>query len=443
IDASFRADAYSGFGTNNQTGYFPGVSVAWRISSESFMSATKDVLDDLKIRASWGLVGNSNVGAYASRTLYSGGLYGNLNGQSISQVGNANLQWESSMKTDIGVDVSFWKGRLGVTLDYWRNDISNMLLNTPVPATSGLPNGTVITNIGRMYNQGIELSLSTINIETKDFRWTSMVNFTTVDNKVQQLSSAGDLIGTWSRASEGKKLGTYYLIEWAGVNPDNGWNGWKAKDGTIKYYNPKDQTYYLADGTPTSNITGNDANYIDKKTGNPTWYGNFDNIFFYKGFDLTIGLQFSGGFWVYNATRQQLLTNYLNNNLAEITNRWQKPGDITDIPALYMADGSIINQRSTQFLEKGDFLRLRDITIGYTVPTEYLKKTGKFGLKAVRLYVRVSNVAILTGYKGTDPELSTSIGNTANRSASVLEMGVENRSVPLPRSYNIGLSITF
>ncbi|MGL6022173.1 MAG: SusC/RagA family TonB-linked outer membrane protein, partial [Chitinophagaceae bacterium] len=435
LDVSFRADAYSGFGSNNQIGYFPGISAAWRIFNEPFMDNTRNVLDDLKLRGSWGLVGNSNVGAYASRILYGGGRYADLNGQSIVQVGNPNLKWENSMKTDVGIDVSFLKGKLGVTFDYWRNDISNMLLFTPVPMTSGLPGGTLLTNIGEMYNQGIELSLSTVNVEIKGFRWSSLVNLTTVNNKVQKLSSSGDIIGSWSRASEGKPLGTYYLIEWAGVNTNNGFNGWYDQNGIAKYYNPEDKQYYLEDGTLTTSITASDAKYIDGKTGNPTWYGNFDNTFSYKGIDLTIGLQFSGGFWVYNATRATMLTNTLNNNFEEMNNRWQKPGDITNIPKLYIGD-NVISRGSTQFLERGDFLRIRDITLGYNIPMEYLEKTGKLGIKSVRFYVRVSNVAILTKYTGADPELNT----TAN---AVLAMGVDDRSVPMPRSYNIGLNITF
>lgn len=442
FDGSFRADAFSGFGTNNRRGYFPGASVGWRISEESFFKGKVSFVDDLKIRASYGTVGNSNIGSYAYRTLYGGGQYADVNGFAVSQIGDPNLQWETSKKLDIGFDATVLNNRINVTVDYFYNNIDNLVLSVPVLNTTGIPwpTGTIgsalTTNIGAMWNKGIEATINARTLETKDFTWNTSFNFTYVKNKVTQLADASDLISVNNRASVGKPLGVFQLIRWGGVNPETGFAMFYNKAGELVMYNPDPslptpQRYTTPDGTKVvAPITSNDAVYSDK-TGYPTWYGGLDNTFSYKGFELGIFLQYSGGNYVYNGTRAALFSNYFQNNLVDIKDRWTTPGQQTDVPKLVMRDG-VSTQASTRWLEKGDFLRAREIRLGYNFPGV---KT-KLGLSNLRVYALVQNAFLITGYKGTDPEANT------NRQANIA-FGVDNRGVPMPRIYTLGLNVGF
>ena len=434
FDASLRADAYSGFSKNNRVGYFPGVSAAWRISEEDFMK-TLDYLSSLKLRASWGIVGNSNVGPYASRTLFGGGQYGDINGVGRSVIGNDGLQWERVKKSDIGIDAGFINNRFNITFDLWRTDISDMILNAPLIHIAGIPGSAITTNIGSMRNQGIELQINTTNITKKDFTWTSAFNFTTVHNEVLALAG-DDILGTNS-AIVGEPLGVWRMFEYAGVDAQTGRAGYYDKDGKIKYYDPNPavpaaQKWKFEDGTVAPARGTSDILVQHGKTGSPTWYGNFDNTVRYREFDLSFGLQFAGGNYILNSTNLGLMTFMLNNNIERIKDRWTTVGQVTDIPKLYHGDRTSLTT-STQWLEKGDFLRLRDVTLGYTIPANLI---SKIGVSFARIYLRGSNLGVLTKYTGTDPEIST------NRNANI-NVGNDNRSVPYPRIYTVGLNINF
>lgn len=439
IEASLRADAYSGFSQENRTGYFPGVSAAWRVSQEDFMQKV-DFFNDLKLRASWGIVGNSNVGPYAYRTTYAGGQYADINGVSRNVIGNTNLQWERVEKIDVGLDAVFLNGKISMSFDYWRSNVSDMILDAPVMHIAGIPGPTLLTgssiqtNIGSMRNQGIELQINTTNIATSDWRWTTTFNFTTVRNKV--LALAGDDILQTASAIVGEPLGVWRIYRYAGVDPQTGRAGYYDKDDKVKYYDPNpavptNQRWKYADGTNASALGVSDLSVQNGKTGTPKWYGNLDNTVKYKDVDLAIGLQFAGGNYILNQTNAGLMTFMLNNNIERIKDRWTTQGQNTDIPKMYHGDRTSLPANSTLWLEKGDFLRVRDITLGYTVPTIW---SNKIGVSLARVYVRGSNLAVLTSYTGTDPEIST------NRNAN-LSVGFDNRSVPYPRTVTFGLNI--
>jgi TonB-linked SusC/RagA family outer membrane protein len=443
FDATLRADAFSGFGPNNRRGNFPGVSIGWRISEEGFLKNKVAVINDLKIRASYGMVGNSNIGSYAFRTLYGGGQYADLNGFSVSQLGDPNLKWETSKKMDIGIDATLLKNRINVTADYFYSNIDNLILNAPILATVGTPwnsNGTVgsviTTNIGSMWNKGIEVTLNTRNIETKDFTWTSSLNFTRIKNKVTKTADGSDVISGNNRVSIGKTLGVFQLIKWGGVDPATGYPMFYNKGGELVRYNPSPglttaTRWTTPDGSkPLSPVTSSDAQYTDK-SGYPTWYGGFDNTFSYKGIDLGIFLQYSGGNYVYNSTRAALLSTYFGNNVEEIKERWTPSNKNTDVPKLFLSD-AVSTQASTRWLEKGDFLRAREISLGYTFPGT----KQKLGLSTLRVYALVQNAFIITGYKGSDPESNT------NRQTNIA-FGVDNRAVPMPRMFTLGLNVGF
>lgn len=439
FEASFRADSYSGFSKKNRRGYFPGASAAWRISEEDFMENV-DFFSDLKLRGSWGVVGNSNVGPYAYRTTYAGGQYADINGVSMNVIGNDNLKWERVEKIDAGVDASFLSGKINVAFDYWRSNVSDMILNAPVMHIAGIPgatlatSSTIQTNIGSMRNQGIELQVNTTNIRTNDWQWTSVFNFTTVNNKVQAL--AGDDILETASAIVGEPLGVWRVYEYAGVDPQSGRAGYYDKDNKIKYYDPNPavptaEKWKYEDGSLASPLGSSDLKVQSGKTGTPKWYGNLDNTVRFKDIDFTIGLQFGGGNYLLNQTNAGLMTFMLNNNIERIKDRWTTPGQVTDIPKIYHGDRTSLPSNSTLWLEKADFLRLRDIELGYTVPSNL---SSKIGVSLARLYVRGSNLGVLTGYTGTDPEIST------NRNQNRL-VGFDNRSVPYPRTITFGVNI--
>lgn len=439
FEASFRADSYSGLSPKYRRGYFPGISAAWRISQEAFMQDV-NLLSDLKLRGSWGVVGNSNVGPYAYRTTYAGGKYGDINGLSMNAVGKENLQWERVEKIDLGVDAAFLSGRINISFDYWRSNISDMILRAPSMHIAGIPGATletassILTNIGAMRNQGIELQINTTNIQTKDWQWTSTFNLTTVNNKV--LGLAGDDILDVASAIVGEPLGVWRVYHYAGVDPQTGRAGYYDKDNKIKYYDPnpaipQKERWKFEDGNAAPPLGSSDLKVQHGKAGSPTWYGNFDNTVKFKDIDLSIGLQYGGGNYILNRTNAGLMTFMLNNNIERIKDRWTTPGQQTDIPKIYHGDRTSLSSISTLWLEKADFLRLRDITLGYTVPVNLSRKIG---VSQARFYLRGSNLAVLTGYTGTDPEVNTN--RNENR-----EVGVDNRSVPYPRTITFGVNI--
>ncbi|TDN38357.1 TonB-dependent receptor [Hymenobacter sp. UV11] len=450
LSFSARYDGSSVFGADNRYGFFPGGSIGWRISDEQFFRDLNSSgrVNDIKLRASYGLVGNSNgIGSYASRTLIGGGQYADANGFSIAQVGNPALQWETSKKLDIGLDASFLDNRLGLVVDYFNHQISGLVLAAPVLRTTGIPNtaslttATITRNVGEMYNRGVEVTLNTVNVRLQNgFQWTTSFNATWIKNRVQSLATPSDIISGVQRASASRTLSMYYLPLWAGVNAANGNAQFYAADGSIKQYDAAYATTNAAGTTTTSGrwltqngdvttpITTADYQY-QEKGGIPTWYGGFDNTFSFKGIDLGVFLQYSGGNSIYNATRAALMTNSLNNNLAEINGRWTTPGQQTDVPKLVLQD-NVSTQASTRWLENGNFLRFRQVSLGYNLPKNL---ATRLGLENLRVYGLIQNLYTFTKYRGADPEVNS------NRTSNIA-YGTDNRSVPQPRSFTLGIN---
>lgn len=435
FEAAFRADAYSAFGANSKWGYFPSVSAGWVASEEDFIKSV-EWLSYLKIKGSYGKVGNSRgIDAYAARTLYAGGAYASENGFSAFQLGNSDLKWETTKKFDVGVDFKVANGKYGFVIDYFNNDISGLVLDAVPLYTVGVPGGSIYTNIGSMYNRGLEFTFNMETVKKENFTWNTSLNFTAIKNRVTELVTANaDIPSGNSVASVGHKLGEFKLLQWAGVDEQTGNAMWLSKDGVRKTYNPSvatAQRWTLDDGTVTTGITANDAVYTGK-SGIPKFYGGLDNNFKYRDFDLGISLVYTGGYYIYNATRANLLTNSFLNNSTEILDRWTTPGQKTDVPKVFLTDNTA-NQASDRFLEKGDFLRARTISLGYTFGGEKLNSAG---IRSLRLYGQVYNAFVITGYKGQDPEVNS------NRNNSNIAVGVDSRAVPQPRTYTFGLSLT-
>jgi TonB-dependent starch-binding outer membrane protein SusC len=439
VEGSYRADAYSGFGANNKWGYFPSVSAGWEVTKESFMQNLK-AINYLKLRGSYGIVGNKRgIGEYAARQLFSGAVYTTSTGLGNLSSGNAGLKWETSKKTDIGFELGILKNKVTITYDYFKNNINNLVLDAPVLYTVGVPNSRITTNIGSMQNEGYELTVNATPYQTKNFTWTTSANYTNVRNKVKSLvpqNNNADIISGLSVASVGRPMSTFFLPNWAGVDPSNGNPMWKAANGTIKRYNlptgTAAGTWTDEKGVPTTPLAAADYQYQEGKQGTPTWYGGFDNNFRYKEFELSISTFFQGGNYIYNNTRALLVSNSFVNNGQEIKEAWTTPGQTTAVPKIWFLDNTA-NQASTRFLEKGDFLKIRSITAGYNFNKVVL---SKIGLENIRAYISLFNVLTITGYKGADPEVNT------NRFDNI-GSGVDLRNVPQSRSITAGIQLTF
>lgn len=448
LSATLREDKISSLPIGNQSALLPGVSVGWRLSEEGFLKSTT-FLNELKLRGGYAVVGNVEIGNYPYAGIFSATQYGDVTGIRYSQVGNSSLKFETSKKLNFGVDASFFANRISFTAEYFRNNIDNLILQAPTPPSLGVPANQIAQNIGRMYNQGIELSLNTVNFQTNSFSWRTNFNLTFVQNKIQQLVNGSDIPYTYNILREGESIGAFYGYVSRGVNPSNGNPIFEKGDGSlVQYLTGKVTTatnnFLWAKYDPAaSNVTSASAVALtnsDKRVlgvGNPTWYGGFNNSFSYKNFDATVFLTFAGGNKIYNVTRQEQLNNQVFANAGrELLNRWTKDGDVTDVPKLYFNSDATVLQNgnlNSRFLEDGDFLRVQNLSLGYTLPAGLRRSIRA---SSFRIYAQVQNAYVFTKYKGLDPELGSSV--TTN-----VAPGVDNRTNPVPRTYTLGLNLNF
>jgi TonB-linked SusC/RagA family outer membrane protein len=445
---NFRRDGNSALGSGKKYGNFGGVSGGWSLSEEEFYKTTQlaTILNNVKLRASWGRVGNGNLSdAFSSLELYSGSLYGSASTWAISQAGNANLGWETSNQTNIGADLGLWNDRVQVELTYFNNDVNGLILSAPQAVSKGIPGNAILGNVGSMYNRGIELGITANVIRKGNFSWNTSLNFTKLENKVTALAEGNtDIIGTTHVSYEttnitrvGHSVGSLYGAKTAGVNPANGQRIFiNAKGEQVQYSQvvlPGQSQWTYLNGEKAPAITGADYYLIGNAL--PTWYGGLSNNFKYQNFDLGVNLSFSGGNYIMNGTRATLLDQRAYNNSVEILNRWQKPGDITDIPRLVYNDqlssGSSFPVSTNA--EKADFLRLQNLSLGYRIPTALF---GKSGITSARVYVQGSNLFLITKYTGTDPE--SSVNGNSNTTP-----GVEKNSVGQARTFTFGINVGF
>ncbi|NJL15571.1 MAG: TonB-dependent receptor, partial [Microscillaceae bacterium] len=362
FEATARTDASSRFGEDRRYGFFPSVSLGWRISEEAFFDNI-EFIDELKLRASYGLTGNERIDNFAFLATWGAASYGARSGVSPSSLDNPELQWERTAELNIGLDVALLKGRVAFSLDYYTNKTTELLFAEQLPLTTGF--GSVLGNIGEISNQGIELGLNTVNLDLENgFQWTTNFNISRNVNEVVSLATDEPqffgyaLTPTSTHIIQvGAPLGSFYGLEFLGVDPATG-----------------DAIYNDLNGDGT--INDQDAKIIGN--AQPDFIGGITNRFTFKGFDLSIFFQFSSGNQLINGVKEGLLdggnTILDNNQLQEALERWQKPGDITDVPR-YEA-GNVPNSFfSSRFVEDASFLRLKNITLGYSFSDKLLKKT--------------------------------------------------------------------
>jgi TonB-linked SusC/RagA family outer membrane protein len=430
VGFSVRKDAISSIPLDNRNGTFLGGSAGWIISKEGFFSVPS--VSMLKIRGSYAEVGNTSIGNFTYVGSYSAALYGSQSGIAFSQVGNNSLGWETSKKLDIGLDIGLLSDRITATIEYYKNDIDGLILNAPTPFTAGIPGNSISKNVGAMQNSGIEVTIGATTFSRGAFSWNTDLTFTTNKNKITALIDNSDLsIDAYTVDRVGQPINSVYVYEYGGVNPANGNPLYVRGDGSVIQGNPDDQQYYLYNASdPASMELTTPLGTADLKIMgqyNPKWYGGLNNTFAWKGLDLGIMLTYAGGNKVYNATRQGGMQMEFTNNIKEILNRWTPENPNTDVPRLKYASSSFLNLNSSRFVEKADYLRIQNISLGYTIPRTVLSVFGENAISNVRVFAQIRNAFVFTKYKGTDPENATG--------------GIDNNTNPLLRTYNFGISI--
>jgi len=429
---SFRRDGSSVFTPNYRWGNFTALSAGWIISEESFMGEFGRN-NFLKIRGSYGQTGNANIPGNLDVTNYHGSLpYGSAdvfatNGTMVNSIGVSNLRWEKTDNLDLGLDFGFLNRKIEGSIAYYNKYVSGLLLASALPPSAGIGSlfvgGTIWGNIGDLVNRGIELSVTSSNIISKNFRWSTTLNFATNHNEIKKLTPAVDKTGTGMAAvpfisKTGFGVNDYYIADFAGVDPQTGLGQIYSVD--TAYYSKTGETRRLKDShgkdslmvDTRPNMDGN-IFHLKGKNPTPTFYGGISNRFTFKAFDFSFLVTFSGGNYILDGFLRDLSS---PNAAGEIVagfdqNYWKKPGDKSKYQRLdwlgniKMEDGSFVavgdpRAFTTQFLFKGDYVKLKSVTLGYTLLSSAQRKF----FNTLRVYASVENIYTLTKYPGWDPE---------------------------------------
>lgn len=446
ITATLRRDGSSRFGADKRYGLFPSVSVGWRLSEESFMR-NLTFINDLKVRASIGVVGNQSISDFGAQGLYStGSNYVGKAGIALSAIPNPNLSWESTTQSDVGVDFSLFSNRLHFTADAYLKKTKDLLLLVNLPTTSGF--SSALQNVGDTQNKGLEFSISAQNITgaVKGLKWNSSFNISFNQNKIIKLSNNNaDIIQTSSDATFfstspvgigrlGQPIGVFYGYVYTGrvyATTD------EAKAANMRDGSPTGPLYVAGDMI-YKDLNGdgviNDADRTIIGNANPKFIAGLTNNFTFKNFDLSIFLQASYGNDIYNQTRQSSNRSFVYNAATtEVLRSWRKEGDVTDVPR---GTPSTIGRNglvSTRWIEDGSYLRVKTATLGYTVPAVLLKKLG---VDNARIYVSGQNLFTFTKYSGMDPEANF-------RTGLPLLQGIDLGTYPQVRTITCGINLGF
>jgi TonB-linked SusC/RagA family outer membrane protein len=427
LQGVIRRDGSSKFGPNNKYGYFPSISGSWYINQEDFLKSSK-VISNLKLRASYGLVGSSNFpsGEYYQKFEFSG----SYNGRPVLfpvNAENPNLKWEEGRNLDIGLDFGLFNGRISGELGYYRKNTTDALINSAISPSTGFDKGWL--NVGEILNEGYELSLNTINIQSKNFKWTTRLNASKNFNEVISLGGfSPDAVGGGTndtRIAEGYPIGTNFLVRYKGVDPNDGLPIWLDKDGF------ETKTFSLDNRVPVGKIL-------------PDYVGGLTNTFNFKGFELNTMFTFAIGGNLYDASAKRQLGVVTDWNIREdIADRWRKPGDVAKFPRLTMNAGnypglsSEWQYNSTMFLYDATFVRLREVTLSYTLPA---KTVSRLKLQSLRLFATGMNLLTFSKYPGGDPEIARDFENPQDRNMSP---NVTYLTTPQQKSITFGLTTSF
>ena len=438
LTATVRFDGSSRFGPDNRYGVFPSASLAWRLSEEPFMQNVA-LVDDLKIRGSFGLVGNQNIRdfGYLSLANTSAYAYGDATVSAVipASIGNTNLQWESNRQWDVGLDAALFGGRLSLTADYFYRESQDLLINFPVPVSAGFTEDYA-TNIGSMRNTGVELGINSVNT-TGNFSWTTDFNVATLDNEVLSLGvfasgeevqfAGANLAAPFNEpvnlTTVGQPLGAFYLLEMGGIwqlNQETEAAEYGAEPGDVRF----------VDQDSDGDIDADDRIFAGQ--AQPKLYGGMTNRFAYQGWELTVFFNWQTGAKLYNTLRNYSdnLNGFINQR-QELVDRWTPENPSNTIPRAHRGQSTYNSRASTRYLENADFLRLKNISLSYQLPNNLL---DRIGLSTAKVTVAGMNLWTLTEYTGFNPETSSRGGSTSP--------GLDFTSYPLQETYTVSLNIT-
>lgn len=413
LTGSFRRDGSSRFGLNNRYGNFWSVGGTWNIDQEAFMANLKSI-SQLKLRASYGANGNAGIGNYDWQPTYSfGSNYNQQPGSAPNNIGNTSLTWEINRPFNVGIDVSFLDNRVTFTADYYIRKTSSLLLDAPLSRTSGF--STIRDNIGSMENKGFEFVINAIPVTTKDFQWTVNINYANNKNRILSLVNNQDIIAGIFIRRVGEDYQSFYAPRWAGVNPANGDPLW----------------YKDADRKETTNVF-NDAVRVMLGSASPRYFGSVSNTLKYKGFSIDAQFYYSGGNYVQDTWAGFYMGSgngsAFNKIFRQYNERWKAPGDNAKLPRYVHGGNRLAQNPSSLYLYKGDYIRLRDITVSYQLPASVL---SRLKISSAVFYVRGTNLFTWVSDKQLpwDPEQGVS--------------SQTNLNVFIPKTITAGINIGF
>lgn len=426
--ASFRADASSKFAKNNRVGYFPAISGAWIISNESFMPKT-EALNFLKMRMAYGTTGNSRIQPFQHLMTYSlGHKYpGATNPVVAENLANSDLKWEVAQTASIGIDFKLFN-RIDVNVDLYKTKNKDLLRPVTKSHTTGFTDR--LENAGNMENRGLEIQLTSDNITTKDFTWNTSFNIAFNKNKVVKLAEAKiEDKGALSQIMmNGEDITSWYMPKWVGVDYKNGDPLWEKL--------VKDEKGEIIRRDVTNVYSEADKQIVGKAT--PKFVGGLTNSFKYKGIGLDFTANFVYGNDVYNRDREQYDSDgaYLGYNMMSLVGnwrRWEKPGDVATHPKLSMNGNNLSNATSSRYLEDGSFFRMKNITLSYDLPQQWIKSLK---MSQCKFFVSGDNIFTITRFSGVDPEVSL------ERTEYYLP-GTYSNSFPISKQILFGVDIKF
>lgn len=448
FQANIRRDQSSRFSPENRTGVFPSFSAGWRISQEPFFENMKKtgILEDLKLRASWGQLGNqytgTNFGYLTTLAINSFYALGNtvVRGPAPITFANKDVHWETSTQTDFGIDATLFKGKVDVTFDFYNKTSKDVLISLPIPMSTGyfLP---ADANIGSINNKGIELGIF-YNNKVGDLRYTIGGNITTVKNEVLELGSITEIVtgtggGQTHRTAVGQPLGYFYGYKTNGIYQSAAEAAAAPVDASGK---PSAGDIKFVDVNGDGKINSDDRTFIGSNIPGYFYGANFSAN--WKGIDFSLMLQGVGKVQVYNQARQSLENmNSGNNQLASVADRWTTSNTSATIPRAVNGDPNNNNRYSDRWIENASYMRLKNIQLGYNFPANSISSATKNFLAGARIYVAVQNLATFTKYKGFDPEVTR--GSSFQKGEFALANGQDSGGSPQPTITQFGIQLKF
>jgi len=381
LNAGARRDGSSRLSEDERWSNFGQVGASWIMSEENFMEGTRNWLNALKVKVSYGSVGSQGIGDFTTGQYFGPTVYNGVGGLALINLPKT-LTWERKLEFNAGVEFTMFKGRLGGTIEVYDNKTKDLFLDRQLSRTSGFQ--SINNNLGKLENKGIEISLSGDVVKTKDFVWTLGVNYTHNNNKLLDQHGQTDNINGLFINRVGEPINSFYVVRYAGVDAQNG-----------------DALYYKKDGKSTTNIYDPDDRVIVGSSDPPN-FGGFSTTWNYKGIGLDILFSYAYGGYTYNNDRSNVETGgYWFSNLAtSMLQEWQKPGDITNVPSPF----NDLHTETSRFIEKTDYLRLRNVMLSYNLPDRIL---NKIKIRSVRVFAQGENLYVWHNFLGYDPEVVT------------------------------------